>query len=134
MIPLLILVSLLECRPSIKTLMDNYLFGDSIGFTLTNPCDTAMSYSLALERWNNDEKKWHVVDVDVFTNYMYVGADRTLQPGSLSIFNKSKDYGEHFLVKYYEHGGRFRYGMRMYRADAGSYDIVYSNEFAITAP
>lgn len=135
MILLLIFVAgFLACNPSIKTLTDNCVFGDSIGFTLTNPCRTSISYSLSLERWENHDKKWHVIDVDVFTNYKYIGADRTLPPGSSTIFNKSKDYGEHFLAKYYTDDGRFRYEMRIYSANGAHEELVYSNEFAIRAP
>ena len=123
----------MECDPSIRTLADNYVFGDPIGFTLTNRCDSSILYSLSLERWDNHDKKWHVIDVDVFTNYKYVGADRTLPPGSSTIFNKSKDYGEHFSAKYYTHEGRFRYEMRIYSANGAHEQLVHSNEFTIRA-
>lgn len=130
MMKLLLVAGLLECDPSISTLADNYTFGDSIGFTITNPCDTPISYYISLERWNSDDGRWQLVDVDVFTSYLYLGPLRTVSPGSSSFFNACKEYGEQFGPGFYTPAGRFRYRMLIYREDADR-NIIYSNDFMI---
>jgi len=126
---LLLLAELLQCDPSIRTLDDNYIFGDSIEFTITNPCEAPIDYYIALERWDTHHRRWHLVDVDVFTSYPYIGPLRTVSPGHSSFVNRRREYGEHFLSSHYRPDGRFRYRLEIYKANA--HEVIYSNEFTI---
>jgi hypothetical protein len=133
MLLIIVLFSLLNCEPSIKTLNNNYAYGDSIGLEIINPCDNVINYCVFLERYDRDVNKWRLVDVDVFTHYLYLGPLRALMSqSSVTIYNLEKDYGEHILKGYYENGGTFRYGISLARADDRSLrELYYSNEFKI---
>lgn len=44
MMTFLLLVGVLQCDLSIRTLKDTYNFGDSIQFTIANPCEAPVEY------------------------------------------------------------------------------------------
>lgn len=129
------LFSFSNCEPQIKTLDDNYTYGDSIGLEIINPCDDIINYYVFLERYDRDLNRWRIVDVDVFTHYLYIGPLTALMPqSSKTIYNLEDDYGEHFSKDYYKDGGIFRYGISFESADSQSLKELYSKEFKIVPP
>lgn len=135
MLLIIMLFSFSNCEPQINTLEDNYVYGDSIGLEISNRCDNIINYYVFLERYDSDLKKWCIVDVDVFTHYLYIGPLTALMPQStITIYNLENDYGEHFLKDYYQTGGSFRYGISFESTDSQSLKELYSNEFKIVPP
>lgn len=131
----IVLFGMSYCEPSIKTLSDNYTYGDSIGLEIINPCDSLVGYYVFLERYDDGLGKWLTIDVDVFTHHLYIGPFRDLMPRSSQvIYNLEKDYGEQFLRDYYKRGGRFRYGIAFDFNDKKELRRRYSNEFIVVPP
>lgn len=135
MLLIIMLFSFLNCEPQIKTLDDNYTYGDSIGLEIINSCDNIINYYVFLERYDDELGKWLTIDVDVFTHHLYIGPFRDLMPRSSHvIYNLEKDYGEQLLRDYYKRGGRFRYGIAFDFNDNEELRRGHSNEFMVVPP